>query len=331
MAAEPQPTMQESYLIRGIVSELHLWLLSDSGTLVSVSLVGEHKVTAGEYPDPVLDICIRDGRVEIVAGKAGVGEWTLARRTGYAWRVEAKIANGGDTLIGLDCESTDVTLLTRHELITVRGAKQDTLELSQAFTRGAVTTVLGTANDLFVGLNAGEWGGGLRRIDRRTGRVSVIQHNASNALCGGPLNTACDPVTGLAVDPWSPKCIAAAIGLVHFAPHGRIVEICGDRVTRLYFKPYVWDRQNHRMNGDEPFSTVAFYGLAGGDNVLWAAGIDGLYEIHRDGTVVAIPLPHFEDVGGIYISFDLPHFILVLTDVNRRRSISGSVPMMIAR
>ena len=30
----------------------------------------------------------------------------------------------------------------------------------------------------------------------------------------------------------------AAIGLVHFFPHGRIVEVCGNEVKRLYFEPY---------------------------------------------------------------------------------------------
>ena len=329
-ASAVEPQRPGSDLIRGIVAEGQLWLLSESGALASISL-GDRKLTTGAYPDPVLDMCARDGRLEAVAGKAGLAQWTLVRRTGNAWSVEATIANAGDMLMGLDCGSTGLTLLTTHRLIMVRGTKQDAVALSQAFARSALTTILGTASDLFVGLDAGEWGGGLRRIDRRTGSVTILQRNASNAMCGGPLNTACDPVNGLARDPWSPSCIAAAIGLVHFAPHGRIIEVCGDRVKRLYFKPYVWNSQNNRMNGDEPFSTVAFFGLAGGDDVLWAAGIDGLYEIQRDGTARTIPLPHFEDIGGLYVSFDIPHFIVVLTDANRRRSISGSVPMLIAR
>lgn len=31
-------------------------------------------------------------------------------------------------------------------------------------------------------------------------------------------------------------CLVAAIGLVHFSAHGRLVEVCGNRIRRLYFK-----------------------------------------------------------------------------------------------
>jgi hypothetical protein len=31
------------------------------------------------------------------------------------------------------------------------------------------------------------------------------------------------------------------------------------------------------------------------------------------------------------VSFDVPHFVLVLTNVNQRRSISGAVPLLVPR
>lgn len=79
----------------------------------------------------------------------------------------------------------------------------------------------------------GRWAAKYRR---RTGKVTVIEKNSTGDLCGGPLNASCDPVNGIADEPWRPDCVAIAIGLVHFSPHGRIVEVCRDEVRRVYFK-----------------------------------------------------------------------------------------------
>jgi hypothetical protein len=175
------------------------------------------------------------------------------------------------------------------------------------------------------------WGGGLRRIDRRSGNITVIERNSTGELCGGPLNTSCDPVNGITAEPWKPDCIVAVVGLVYFKPHGRLVEVCGDRVQRLYYKPFGDIRSAVRSKDDEPFSTVAFLGLTREGDTVWAVGIDGIYGIEAGGMAHFVPLPHFKDIGGVSISFELPHFVLVLTNVNQRRSISGAVPLLVPR
>jgi hypothetical protein len=100
--------------------------------------------------------------------------------------------------------------------------------------------------------------------------------------------------------------------------------------TRLYYKSYGDNRSSNRSKDDEPFSTVAFSGLTREGDRLWAVGIDGIYAIGPGGTAL-IPLPHFKDTGGMAVSFDLPHFVLVLTNVNQRRSISEAVPLLVPR
>lgn len=40
---------------------------------------------------------------------------------------------------------------------------------------------------------------------------------------------------------------------------------------------------------------------------------------------------HVENIGVISRSFDTPHLILVLTSVNQRHSLSGSVPILVPR
>jgi hypothetical protein len=192
--------------------------------------------------------------------------------------------------------------------------------------------VLVTTDHVFVGYNAGEWGGGLRRIDRRTGHVEVVARNVSGELCGGPLNTGCDPVNGIVTEPWKPECVVVAVGLVHMSPHGRLVQVCGPSVQRLLVRPYGDESPRDPTNkDDEPFSTVAFFGLARAGDVLWAVGIDGLYQVGVRGAVKQRPLPAFTNVGGVEVSFAIPHMVLVLTRVNQRRSASGNVPMLVPR
>jgi hypothetical protein len=204
--------------------------------------------------------------------------------------------------------------------------------LSEILKTGAVTSIHATADHVFVGINAGEWGGGLRRIDRRTGKVTVIEKNSMGGLCGGPLNTSCDPVNGIADEPWKPGCVAIAIGLVHFSPHGRIVEVCKDEVRRIYFKDFGNSGpRNEQRQGDEPFKTVAFFSLVRAGNELMAAGIDGVYRFDGTANPKVIPLPKFEVIGQVGVSFDLPDVVLVLTAINQRRSMSGNIPLLVPR
>jgi hypothetical protein len=195
---------------------------------------------------------------------------------------------------------------------------------------GLVTVAHDGPAGFFVGFNAGEWGGGLRRIDRRTGTVSTIERierDDPDDLCAGPLNTACDPVNGIVTSPWNSQCVVAAIGLVHFMAHGRIVEVCGTTVRTLYVKSLDESPTKTGHGG----SSVAFFGLSRNGDALWAAGIDGVYDIKAKGIAVTRPMPEFKDVGGVYVNFDSPQMILVLTQINRRASISGSVPLMVLR
>jgi hypothetical protein len=190
--------------------------------------------------------------------------------------------------------------------------------------------MLETPGHLFVGLNSGEWGGGLIRIDRKSGGVETIERNATGDLCGGPLNTACDPVHGIAVIPWKPDCVAAAVGLVHMLGHGRIVEICREKVERMFV-------QASDRHADAPeaavggYGSVPFFGLAAAGETLLAAGHDGLYRLGPAGLVEHRPWPRFEEIDGLLVSFALPDVVLVITTINRRASLGGAAPLLVTR
>jgi len=327
-ATDPERPGQSSFLTRAVFADGRLWVLSDAGDLSSVTEARDARI-AEALPEKAFDLCARDGHPLVITGANGNGSmWTLRQRTEGSWSVAAAIPTEGDGLLAMDCTANKVTLLTSRRLIDVDG--RSAITLSGRLGQARVSSTYGTPDQVFVGLSAGEWGGGLRRIDRRTGNITVIERNSTGELCGGPLNTSCDPVTGIAAEPWNPDCFAVTIGLVHMQPHGRVVEVCGDRVQRLYDKPYGNNRSAGRNKDDAPFISVAFFGLARDGDAVLAVGIDGIYRIGPGGAA-QVPLPHFENIGRISVSFELPHVVLVLTNLNQRLSISGATPLLVPR
>jgi hypothetical protein len=305
-------------------------LLFDSGELSSLAEGGDAR-TAEALPDRVVELCVRDQRpVVLTCAGRGCATWTLRIQRDEGWVAGATIPTEGDELLALSCQPGPLLVVTSRRLVTIADGRPSVVRCSEPIRSAGITTVHTTDDRIFVGLNSGEWGGGLRAVDRRTGQLRVLERNASGELCGGPLNTECDPVNGIATPPWKPDCLVAAIGLVHFASHGRLVEICGDGVRSLFFQPL---RGPAPASPDtpEPFETVSFFGLVRQAEVLWAVGIDGLYRLDASGVVKSHPLPRFKVVDGVAVSFDLPGVVLVLTDVNQRHSISGRLPMLVPR
>ena len=331
LAMEPIRPGQESSLIRAVFADRHLWLLSDAGQLSAVAENGDERVPY-DLSTPVLDLCASDGHPTILTG-GNDRTWALRRWTHQAWLTVEQIPTAGDELIALDCTTNATTLLTSKRLIEIdQDGRVHAVQLEEKLPPGIVTAIYRKGDDIFVGINSGEWGGGLHLIDKRTGEIVSIERNESGELCGGPLNGDCDPVNGIAAEPWNPHCFAAAVGLVHMMMHGRIVEVCGEKIRPLYTKAYVSGGWGVLLKSRKPSSeTIAFFGITSSNGSLWAVGADGLYRIDSSGNATITPLPDFKTIGHIKISFKHPQLILVMTDVNQRRSLSGSVPMLVPR
>jgi hypothetical protein len=327
MATEPVRQGQESFLVRAVFADGYLWLLSDAGQLSAIAEKGNKRVDA-DLSEPVLDLCRNEGHALVVTGAPGK-DWTLRQRIRKNWSRLTVVPRNGDELRALHCAGGTETIFTSNRLIRIdqHGAIQANV-LSQMLNHGTITAVQDSGNDFYVGFNAGEWGGGLQRIDKSTGAVAFVERNTSGGLCSGPLNSDCDAVNGIAREPWNANCLTVAVGLVHMEAHGSIVEVCGDKIRSLYAKPYGPTVRNERgsFTASEPF-----FGLEASGNALWAVGIDGLYRIDRNGNATSTTLPEFKTIDGIKVSFAQSEFIFVVTDVNQRHSISGSVPMLVPR
>jgi hypothetical protein len=334
-AMEPVRPGQESSLIRAVFAEQRLWLLSDAGELSTITENGDERITQ-KLPAPVLDLCVSEGYPMVVTGGQGESAiWTLRKWINQTWSTVAVVPGGADHLVAINCTSGTATVLTTNRLITIgKDGAAHAVNLSKELSPvpRIVSATYSNADQFFVAINAGEWGGGLRRINRNTGKIVEVERNISGAMCGGPLNSSCDPVNGIAPEPWRPDCLAVAVGLVHMSTHGSVVEVCGDTIRPLYVKTYTSGMWAALLKGRAPPpETVAFFGLTSRGGTLWAAGTDGLYQIDEHGVATFTALPPFRTIGGIDVSFDNPQVVLVMTSANKRHSVSGSVPMLVPR
>ena len=326
-AQQPTRPSQESFLSRAVFAAGRVWLLSDAGNLSSIAQ-GQDVRIEERLSEPVLDLCLHEGRPTIVTGMSTRGpDWVLRTRVDGGWRAEVTIASESDALLSIDCSAKGIIFLTDRRLLEVQDGPLRAAALSERPSRGRVAATYLMADHFFVGSNAGEWGGGLRRIDKRTGKVTVIAEIAGGGPCPGLLNPECEPVNGIAPVPWKSGCIAAAVGLVHFRPKGRLVEICGDQIESLYSKQV----DTTPFPGVAMRGTIAFFGISRDGVRLRAVGIDGQYTVGKEGVAEFSPRPNFKTVGNIGVSFELPNFVLVLTGINQRHSISGDVPILVPR
>jgi hypothetical protein len=337
-AAEAQgdqnPQSRNRMISRAVFGAGRLWLLTDQGQLSSLA-EGERTRRLHDLGEKVLDICVRGNVPVALTGERGDGEsWTIHRWQAGAWRTFRTIARTFDSLVALACDADQQIVLTSHRLIDLTGRAR-AVTLSEPIYPALVRTVVHVTSDAaWVGINRGEWGGGLRRIDRLTGTVSTVVRDATEDRCGGPLSTDCDPVNGLATIPWHPQCVAAAIGLIHFEAHGRITAVCPNGIAQLFAAPDAvdpGDSQEVAEAADGGYGAVAFFGLAATGNALIAAGHNGIYRIDANGTGTRRPWPLFTRVDGILVSFALPDVVLVMSELNRRASVSGITPMMAVR
>jgi hypothetical protein len=333
-AARDAPPAPEWMASRAIFAGGRLYLVAGNHRLLSLA-EGERSLTRHDLGEPVLDACVRGGEPIALTGAVQRAQsWTLRRFHGGQWETERAIVRDDDEPVALACTPDGAFLLTSKRFIDLTRADPAVLALRGEPIQALVTAAVHvTPEAVFVGLNAGEWGGGLRRIDRRSGQVALIERNETGALCDGPLNTACDPVQGLATIPWRPTCVAAAIGLIHMMAHGRLTMVCPDRTEQLYAAAdrAFEDPERAREAARGGYGAVAFFGLAARGNSLIAIGHNGLYRLASDGTATHVPLPRFTRVDGMLVSFALPDVVLVVTGINGRAAMSGAVPIMAVR
>jgi hypothetical protein len=335
-AENQRPRVSPESMTSGAIFSLgRLWLWNDFGTLSSVA-ENETKRRREQPGGFVISLCTRpNGPLALTAnGKKSTDLTFRAYRDG-GWHEERSLRRTKDEeLVAMSCGSDGALLVTSSRLILVNAESVSEVALSGPLQPALVKpSVHVTAGHVYLGINAGEWGGGLMRIDRRDGRIAKLERNASGGLCDGPLNSGCDPVNGIADIPWKPGCVVAAIGLIHMMAHGRIAEICGERIESFFAKSSLGTMvEGPVVAGQSDFdASIAFFGIVRSGDSLLAAGHDGIYRFRDAGTPSFQPLPRFREVDGVLVSYGLPDAVLVITMINQRASMSGAAPIIVPR
>jgi hypothetical protein len=257
-------------------------------------------------------------------------EWIVSALRNDSFEDRARFATS-DTdkpLALFNSGGTPAVLSQKSIRVLSDGGGWELINIQGTLRQGVQTEVASPAigNSVYVGTNIGEWGGGLQRVDLKTGAVVSVERRDTKELCDGPLNSDCDPVTGVIPDPRTNDCVLVAIGLVHFLSHGRILRVCGDQVSVVFEHSRTEEVNTRKLEESD-----AFYGLASADGGFWAVTPGALYRFGADGkTHVQYPFPKLHPESGVYMNRDLPGAIVIRTDVNWAVSVSGYTPLVVA-
>jgi hypothetical protein len=331
---EPERQGQDNFISRAVGVSGKVWLLTDAGALSTIDEESSDR-TAMTIPEPALDIWSQDGTVAAITGKrSGQDTWSIRFWRDASWATVRTVPIANDTLLASSYSSGTLVLLTDRRIISIVGDKVQSARIAWPKSEPifGVASVHVTGDQLLVGFNKGEWGGGLKSIGRFTGKVVDIESTTDRAH-GNLLNSGYDPVNGIVDEPGKPGCVLAAVGLVHIMAHGRIIEVCGTEVKRAVWRPApakAFEVDGKKLDPDYDTGSAVFGLISVGDQV-WASSTSGMISIGRNGAPEESPLPKFKLYGSVYASFEVPHIVLVLTEINRRRSVSGAVPLLVAR
>jgi hypothetical protein len=336
-AADAEPAGKDANdeaadIIKAVYLKGRLYTLTDNGEL-AVWAEGAAQNKMVKTPDQVHSFCALNGELFIVTAKKGASTGYLWSGESDSWTREAEIKSSTkNPFISLDCTGTEPFLVSGATIVMPRSGRAIPVK-SNATEFGGFATTLQHGGYLYVGVNAGEWGGGLQRISLTSGKAERVDASDPKELCGGVLNKSCDPVTGLAADPANPDCIIATTGLVHMLPHGSVLRICGEKISLAYSKPYTLD-PNWRFdpkNISESNYSVPYFSLGGDGRKVWAVGSDGIYHFATDKLPAfsAFPRPHRTPPSRI--DWSNPEFILIRTGMNQRHSLSGGSLILVPR
>ena len=305
-------------LIQGVATPNRLWLRGNGAVVMIERATGERLVLA---ESGVTELLRTEGRTVAITSLEGtpgrIAVIDINTRAALTPPVEA-------TPLALIRAGGDWVILTEDEVLhgDVDGWRRRPME-GPDHSFGVISTASTADGTIYVGFNRGEWGGGLARLVPGSNRLEVIERRDDDDLCDGPLNSDCDPVTGVIRDPDHPRCVLASIGLSHFLSRGRILQVCGLQVEEVFSQ--VVEQPPEEIGAG--LNTWPFFGLApspGG----WTAVSAGRLFVSSNKRVESSPLPEADERWGLGM-IEMDGLIIVRTDVNWGMSVSGYTPMLI--
>ncbi len=323
---------------RGVVFAGRLWLRGTtvrarsgdgSGALISFSLADMSE--RQDFDTGVLGIEAVGADLWVLRKSPSSNtEWILSVVRGDSFDDRARFGpSETDKPLALFGDGVAPAVLSQKSIRILSGdGNWELIELQGPLRQGVQMQVASpmTGGAAYIGINMGEWGGGLQRVDLQTGAVTSVERRDTKALCGGPLNSECDPVTGVIPDPQNKGCVLASIGLVHFLSHGRILRVCGEQVSVIFEQ-----KRTKEFNDKILDVSDSIYGLASANDGFWAVTPEALYHFEaNENPPTRHPLPKLEPESGVYMGRDVQGAIVIRTDLNWAVSVSGYTPLVVA-
>lgn len=311
-----------------LVSPGLLWLLDLDGILYRLNL-STRRLAQDTGLGRVADLALSsngDPAALTVRGKQ-----TLILTYRSDWQEAATLPTlPGDTVLALGfLGSRPAVLTTAAVFVELTGGNWRRRALASTTGLGSLQPSVAWATDgsLYVGVNRGEWGGGLWRVSLATGQVMGIVRRTKGKPFTGPLDPDLDPVTAVIRDPTDGRCIVGAVGLLHMGlQSGRVVRVCGDSVSVVFREPCPMPP------GTPPavasICSVAVFGLAEAKNGFWAVTPYGVVRFDQLTVAERHQMPNLDDAGGVLLARDIPGILLIGTDVNWTASVSGLTPLI---
>jgi hypothetical protein len=330
-----------------------LWTLGQHGILLRVDLE-KKKAAPFEFARYVADLYINEkNEFFVLAGeRADAADWRILKKNGDDWLEVASLKrnpaqkrenDAEREIIGLAEYQNRLLVLTETEVYRQKTESEwQIVKLQNKGRFGLQTPFAVTDNGfIYVGINHGEFGGGLWRIDLTDGSLINIEKKTVGKICFRPLYTGCDPVTSVVKDAENPNSVLASIGLRHFSEQGRVVRVSADDVSVAFNKIYKSDLESDKIEPANPcegknepdnlenFTSEGVFGMQSDGRSVWLVTGRAIYKFGAGSIETCAKLPDkFENVDGIGISEKVAGVILVGTDINWAKSLSGMTPLI---
>ena len=304
-----------------------LWILALNGTLMRLDLKGRDAEVVA--PDKLVFDIYRSSANELYLLTGASFDSPLMRvwqKTATSWTAVSELRRDGrDAVLGLKEYRKALLVLTQRKIYLQDGAASwRTVPLKTALGAAYQTPFAVTDNGyIYLGLNYGEFGGGLLQVSVSTGKVRRLEKK-DKPLCAGPLNSECDPVTGVIKDPKDSSCVIASIGLRHFFEKGRLIRVCNESVSVVFSKSYKEIAAEEKTTTSDKtfadYSSEAIFDLVPGEKGYWAVTGRGVYHFAPGTEPGFHAMPKLRTLSGINLSDEIPNVIVVSTDINWAKS-----------
>ena len=317
--SKTEASEDRAVVVQAVFAQDRLWILDESGRVSSLA-EGEEAPTSHPTPDPALDLIVHEGVPCVVTGKKDPSAiWRVLRREERGFEEVAEVAQADDLLLGLGSSPTGLVLVTSCRIVEIDGGSTREVWLSCPLVGGGVRrSTLADSASIHVGFDDGEYGGGLFRIDRRTGVVDEI-HGVDPADVAVPLlDRDYSTVNGIVPLPWEPGTFAVSCAEYE----GKVYAVRGDRVRILY-------QEDSEQEGLQESDVLC---LASASGSVWGIGLPGMFRIDADGRVTKLPAPPTRKYGELEASFAFPGLVIIVRDdYGRQYWPFGTHPLLVAR